>query len=100
MSESLRLRGLCFIALLIGLVLAMDGRALQAQDPGLRWGKGAPFPEPEEELYGVALYNKMYVIGGFGGARVVEIFDGQRWRRGPDLPLGVDHPMAAALGGS
>ena len=41
--------------------------------------------------------NEVYVVGGFGGARVVEIFDGQRWRRGPDLPLGVDHPMAAAV---
>ncbi|MET0215361.1 MAG: hypothetical protein ABW292_20295, partial [Vicinamibacterales bacterium] len=63
MTQSLRLRGLSFIALLIGLVLGMDGRSLQAQDPGLRWGKGAPFPEPEEELYGVALNNRMYVIG-------------------------------------
>ena len=27
----------------------------------------------------------------------MEIFDGQRWRRGPDLPIGVDHPMAAAV---
>ena len=28
--------------------------------------KAAPFPEPEEELYGVAVNGKMYVIGGFG----------------------------------
>jgi len=28
---------------------------------------------------------------------VVEIFDGQRWRRGPDLPFEIDHAMAAAV---
>jgi hypothetical protein len=35
---------------------------LRAQDPTLRWVKAAPFPVPEEELYGVSVNNKMYVI--------------------------------------
>jgi len=34
-----------------------------------RWMKAAPFPEPDEELYGVTANGKMYVIGGFGGGR-------------------------------
>ena len=37
---------------------------VRAQDPSLRWVKAAPFPEPEEELYGVSVNGKMYVIGG------------------------------------
>src|SRR5437016_78678 len=36
---------------------------------GLRWTKAAPFPEPDEELYGIAANGKMYVLGGFGTAR-------------------------------
>ena len=39
---------------------------LRAQDPTLRWVKAAPFPVPEEELYGLSANGKMYVIGGYG----------------------------------
>ncbi len=34
-----------------------------------RWMKSAPFPEPDEELYGVTVNGKMYVMGGFGNVR-------------------------------
>ena len=47
-------------------LLAIGGTLVQAQNPMmLRWDKAAPFPEPEEELYGVEAGGKMYVIGGF-----------------------------------
>jgi len=36
---------------------------------GLRWSKAAPFPEPDEELYGVSANGKMFVLGGFGNVR-------------------------------
>ena len=42
---------------------------LGAQNPparGMRWSKAAPFPEPEEELYGTVINGKFYVVGGFG----------------------------------
>jgi N-acetylneuraminic acid mutarotase len=45
------------------------GITLNAQNPparGLRWSKAAPFPEPEEELYGTVVNGKFYVVGGFG----------------------------------
>ena len=29
-----------------------------------RWTKLAPFPEPDEELYGITANGKLYVIGG------------------------------------
>src|SRR6059036_3426369 len=35
---------------------------------GARWTKAAPFPEPDEELYGVTVNGKMFVLGGFGNA--------------------------------
>ena len=52
----------CLLALVIG-------ETVNAQNPparGVRWSKAAPFPEPEEELYGTVLNGKLYVIGGFG----------------------------------
>ena len=36
-----------------------------AQMPKSPWKKAAPFPEPDEEYYGVACNGKMYVIGGW-----------------------------------
>ena len=63
----------------------------------LAWRRIPDIPTGRSEVAAAVFRDEVYVIGGFGGARVVEIFDGQRWRRGPDLPLGVDHPMAAAV---
>lgn len=40
------------------------GTAGLAQMPASPWKKAAPFPEPDEELYGVAVDGKLYVIGG------------------------------------
>src|SRR3954464_1764459 len=45
------------------------GQTVIAQNPpaqGMRWSKAAPFPEPEEELYGSVVNGKLYVVGGFG----------------------------------
>ena len=36
-----------------------------AQMPASPWKKGAPFPEPDEELYGVTANGKLYVVGGW-----------------------------------
>ena len=32
--------------------------------PTSPWKKGAPFPEPDEELYGVTTNGKLYAFGG------------------------------------
>jgi len=55
------------ISLAVVLATALAGRqaVIHAQNPNLRWVKAAPFPEPEEELYGATANGKMYVIGGF-----------------------------------
>ena len=57
---------LAAIAASVALILSAT---LLAQNPparGLRWSKAAPFPEPEEELYGTVINGKFYVVGGFG----------------------------------
>ncbi len=63
----------------------------------LAWRRIADIPTGRSEVAATVFRSDVYVIGGFGGGRVVEIFDGQRWRRGPDLPLEVDHAMAASV---
>lgn len=45
--------------------------------------------------------SRVFVIGGSGGPQRVELYDAavDRWERAPDLPIGVDHAMAAASEG-
>jgi len=57
---------LAAVAASVALVMSVT---LAAQNPparGLRWSKAAPFPQPEEELYGTVINGKFYVVGGFG----------------------------------
>jgi hypothetical protein len=63
----------------------------------IAWRRIPDIPTGRSEVAATVFRSEVYVIGGFGGGRVVEIFDGQRWRRGPDLPLEVDHAMAASV---
>ncbi|HEV8656591.1 MAG TPA: kelch repeat-containing protein [Candidatus Limnocylindria bacterium] len=63
----------------------------------LAWRRIPDITTGRSEVAATAFRNEVYVFGGFGGGRVVEIFDGQRWRRGPDLPFDIDHAMAAAV---
>ena len=62
MSKVLQ-RRTAMLAVIASLVFAT---AALAQMPTSPWKKAAPFPEPDEELYGVAVNGKMYVIGGWG----------------------------------
>jgi len=48
------------------MVVLLAGSTFTQQ---LRWTKAAPFPEPDEELYGITSNGKMYIIGGFGGGK-------------------------------
>ena len=61
-----------------------------------RWTRLAPFPEPDEELYGVAAGGKMYVLGGFGGGKArgaVFEYDpaGDRWTKKKPMARPVHH---------
>ena len=82
-------------AVLAGGVLLGSG-AVPAQGTG-KWTKGAPMPSERSEVAVAALDGKVYVIGGFGGQRELEIYDpaSDHWDRGAPFPHAVHHPGAA-----
>lgn len=63
------------------------------------WRRIADIPTARSEVAAGVFRNAIYVVGGSGGANVVERYvPGEaRWEEVPDLPIGVDHPMAAAI---
>jgi N-acetylneuraminic acid mutarotase len=91
------------VAMALGLA-AWRARA-QAQQGQGRWTKAAVFPEPEEELYGVAANGKMYVLGGFGpGGKPVGMnweYDpnSDKWTKKKDMPIPVHHSALASYNG-
>ena len=92
-------------AVLAGMVasLALVTSAL-AQMPTSPWKKGAPFPEPDEELYGVPVNGKLYVFGGFGGGKAPGIAyeynpATDRWTKKASMPRPAHHPALAAANG-
>src|SRR5436309_6621222 len=75
-----------------------------AQMPTSPWKKGAPFPEPDEELYGVACNGKLYVVGGWddGKARGVTYeYDpaSDKWTKKSPMPRPAHHSALAAANG-
>jgi hypothetical protein len=85
-------------------ILMMWCASAQAQ---LRWVKMAPFPEPEEELYGITANGKMYVLGGYGSnpsgnpAGLVYEYDPatDHWTKKKSMPVPVHHQAQAEYRG-
>jgi non-specific serine/threonine protein kinase len=67
------------------------------------WRRIADIPTARSEVAAAVSeqQSRVYVIGGFGGPERVERYDAaaDRWDRAPDLPIRVDHAMAAASEG-
>src|SRR6266545_2578506 len=66
---SVVIKRVCAVLAAACVIAIAAGENANAQNPparGMRWAKSAPFPEPEEELYGTVVNGKFYVIGGFG----------------------------------
>ena len=89
------------LAVIASLVCAT---AALAQMPTSPWKKGAPFPEPDEELYGVALNGKMYVIGGWddgkaGGVNYEYNPATDKWTKKQPMPRPAHHAALAAANG-
>jgi N-acetylneuraminic acid mutarotase len=63
------------------------------------WRRIADIPSARSEVAAVAFRGAVYVIGGFGSGNRVERYEvgADRWSRIADLPVSVDHPMAAAI---
>ena len=68
------------------------------------WGKAAPFPEPEEEVYGVAANGKLYAIGGYGlgnpkGFAYEYDPAGDKWTKKAPMPRPAHHAALAESAG-
>lgn len=72
---------------------------------GYRWTTAAPFPEHMEELYGLALEGKEYVIGGLGRGGIppglVYVYDPNtdQWTKKTSMPKPVHHQAQAIYKG-
>jgi len=89
--------------LAVMMALALITTAL-AQMPTSPWKKGAPFPEPDEELYGVAANGKLYVFGGFDGGKAPGIAyeynpATDKWTKKTSMPRPAHHAALAAANG-
>ena len=94
-------RGTAIVAVIASLVFAT---AALAQMPTSPWKKAAPFPEPDEELYGVAVNGKLYVIGGWGegkarGATYEYDPATDKWTKKKSMPRPAHHAALAAANG-
>ena len=75
-----------------------------AQMPTSPWKKGAPFPEPDEELYGVTANGKLYVFGGWDGGKARGIVyeynpANDKWTKKASMPRPTHHAALAAANG-
>jgi N-acetylneuraminic acid mutarotase len=100
MSRVLK-RATAVVAAMASVVFATT---LLAQMPTSPWKKGAPFPEPDEELYGVPANGKMYVIGGWGDGKARGVnyeYDPatDAWTKKSPMPRPAHHAALTAVNG-
>ena len=91
-------------ALLAAVMAGLLGITAAAQMPTSPWKKGAPFPEPDEELYGVPANGKLYVIGGWGNGKARGVnyeYDPatDKWTKKSPMPRPAHHAALAAVNG-
>ena len=69
-----------------------------AQGTG-RWTVGTPMPSARTEVAVAKVGEKIYVVGGFGGERELEVYDPalDRWSRGASIPRPLHHAAAVGL---
>jgi N-acetylneuraminic acid mutarotase len=89
------------LAVVAGLVISTAGLAQMPTSP---WKKGAPFPSPDEELYGVTVNGKMYVIGGWDDGKAAGStyeYDPatDKWTKKASMPRASHHAALAAANG-
>lgn len=103
----------CWSSVLRGLVagLALAAAAGLVAEPtiargqGSGWSERAPMELPRSEASVAALNGKVYMLGGYPGARItsdsVQVYDPatDSWELGPPLPVPLHHTMAASVDG-
>src|SRR6201987_4214025 len=100
MSKVLQ-RRTAMLAVIASLVFCT---AALAQMPINPWKKAAPFPMPDEELYGTAVNGKMYVIGGWDEGKAAGInyeYDPatDKWTQKKGMPRSAHHAAIATANG-
>lgn len=84
--------------------LLMMATMAQAQSSG-KWIKGAPFPEPSEELVGASINGKLYVFGGLGPGWIPQGFVYEyepatdKWAKKKPMALPAHHVAFTELNG-
>lgn len=101
MSTALQRKCGFLVVIATSLLFASSGLA---QMPGSPWKKGAPFPEPDEELYGVAANGKLYVLGGWGYGKAAGVnyeYDPatDKWTKKKPMPRPAHHAALASYNG-
>jgi N-acetylneuraminic acid mutarotase len=101
MSKVLQ-RGIAMLAVIAASVASIT--IAHAQMPTSPWKKGAPFPVPDEELYGVAANGKLYVIGGWDDGKAAGVtyeYDPatDKWTKKQPMPKPAHHAALAAANG-
>ena len=101
MSKVLQ-RGTAMLAVMMASVVFVT--TALAQMPTSPWKKGAPFPEADEELYGVTTNGKLYVFGGWDGGKargVAYEYDPatDKWTKKTSMPRPAHHAALAAANG-
>jgi hypothetical protein len=87
------------------VLLAALPALLAAGGGGGDWRSGAPLPLPRTEVTAATVAGEIVVAGGFladgSSSRRADAYSAvrDRWRRLPDLPLAVNHAMAAGYRG-
>jgi N-acetylneuraminic acid mutarotase len=103
-TTSPRLRDLALaLALAALLPSAAAGHTFSRSQSG--WQERAPLPLARSEVAAAATRSEIFVVGGLpadgknSGRVDVYAPSADRWRRGPDLPIQVDHAMGTASNG-
>ena len=101
MSKVCQWRTAIVAVMIASLVFATSALAQMPTSP---WKKGAPFPEPDEELYGVPANGKLYVIGGWGDGKARGVnyeYDPatDKWTKKSPMPRPAHHAALAAVNG-
>ena len=91
-------------AILATVASVVFATAALAQMPTSPWKKGAPFPEPDEELYGIPVNGKLYVIGGWDDGKGLGTnyeYDPatDKWTKKKPMPRMAHHAALAAANG-
>lgn len=86
-------------------LLVVAALAATAGAAPIEWEPRAPMPLPRTEVAAALVGSEIVVLGGLtldgGASGRVDAYSPERdrWRRLPDLPIGVHHAMALGVGG-